>query len=158
MRYQWTPEADALLGTESDMSVATRLGISHMAVLTRRNKLNISALNQKIVTAKWTQAMDDEIGKGTDADVAKKLGLSEGQVMTRRRKLNIARVTPSDTNRRVTGVKVFVHSGLYEKICKLEPFFIERFLARGLPVQKLEAWQIIECAIDLTEKTLSKNK
>ena len=43
--FPWTPELDALLGTDSDAAIARKIGISHQGVRYRRKKLGIHSFN-----------------------------------------------------------------------------------------------------------------
>lgn len=145
-QFVWTPEADSLLGKESDLTVATNLGISHMTVMARRRQLGIEAKNPRSPRVEWTQEMDEQLGTDMDHVIAERLGLSENQVMTRRRKLNIAR---KETPRHATtGAKLFIENELMEKISRLEPFLVDRFRKLRVPIKSLEPAQVIESAID----------
>jgi len=145
-QFVWTPEADALLGKESDLTVATNLGVSHMAVMMRRRQLGIPAKNPRSPRVEWTQEMDALLGTDMDSVIAGKLGFSENQIMSRRRKLNIARKETPRPDK--SGVKVFIENDLLEKIVRLEPLLVDRFRRLRVPIKSLEPVQVIESALD----------
>jgi len=84
----WTAQRDALLGTDSDLKIADRLGISQYQVTGRRKKLAIAPANpqQKI---DWTPIYP-LLGQQTDQSLAEKFNVSYKSVCLRRRKLKIA--------------------------------------------------------------------
>lgn len=85
----WTPEADALIGTDADWAIAKILGVSTYTVFARRHKLGIPAfgLNAKI---HWTPEMDACIvPTRSNKDIALQLGLYVRTVTKRRRALGI---------------------------------------------------------------------
>ena len=84
---QFTPEMDALIGTDSDYSVAKLLKVSTKVVLRRRLELKKSSGYQTV----WTQEMDALIATMADTDLAKQFKISYEKVVHRRRTLGIAR-------------------------------------------------------------------
>lgn len=105
LRYDWTPEQIALLGTMSDADVATRIGGKKEAVLDKRQALRIKAFRPKNSAVKgkarpnfdWNEENVKLLGTMTDTEVARKLGLAITTVGAKRRSLGIAGVTPSRT-------------------------------------------------------------
>jgi hypothetical protein len=94
--YQWSPEQDALLGTDSDTAIARRLGVPLGTVRYRRGKLRIPSTSVDRVYD-WTPEKDALLGTASDMDVAIKLGITQKQAEYRRRKLRIAYYQGSST-------------------------------------------------------------
>ena len=92
MRYAWTPEEDALLGTASDRDLADRLGLHADTVGRRRRALGIASYSKRsypIPAHEWTGEEVALLGKVPDEEVARRLGLSYEVVGYRRRRLGI---------------------------------------------------------------------
>lgn len=92
----WNPERDALLGTDSDRNIATRLGVSPAAVWERRQKLGVAPYGgsdlhggSDLYDDFWTPERDALIGTVSDRQLAREWGLSQSTVWERRRKLHI---------------------------------------------------------------------
>lgn len=97
VKYDWSPENIALLGTISDAAVAERMGGKASTVMFKRQELGIKAYKAPVSHIKgkkrpnfnWTEEALSLIGTMTDAEVAKRLGLSNGAVSLKRRSLGI---------------------------------------------------------------------
>ncbi len=77
----------ALLGTDTDKAIATRLGIYPTTVGRIRRELGIPSF--KRINISWTVEMDALVGTMTDGQVAKQLGLGRCTVRDRRYLLGI---------------------------------------------------------------------
>jgi hypothetical protein len=83
----WTPQEDALLGTERDEVIAGRMGRTAEAVRTRRRflKIDLRAPNYR----PWTAKEESILGTVPDYDAARMLGRPERGVQLRRQSLGI---------------------------------------------------------------------
>lgn len=143
--FPWTPELDALLGTDSDLAIARKTGISPQVVRYRRKKLRIPSKPSRRF-AMWTPELDALLGTDNDKAIADRLGLGVGQV--RYRRLNLG-IKPYVRHRRLKdGYHLFADNHLLEKINRLEPHLIKRYRGLGVPIKTLKAIEIIEAAID----------
>lgn len=105
----WTPEEDALLGTDLDKLIADRIGRSASSVTWRRKKLGIprfegwresvsaisKAAAKRIARAdsRWTPEMDALLGTDADPRIAEKLGVTVDLVRKRRKRLGVPAFT-----------------------------------------------------------------
>jgi len=110
MRRRWTPEEDALLGTDTDAVISSRLGRSKTAVCNRRHDLGIpcSPASAAAVSARvsayqraqvangkfrgwgnrcWTAEEDALLGTASNAEVGALINRSEEAVRQRRHTL-----------------------------------------------------------------------
>lgn len=78
---KWTPEADRLLGTDSDQAIARLLGRTVISVRIRRLKLG---KRNTIRNSNWTPEMDLLLNANTDEEVAAIIGRTPGAVKRRR--------------------------------------------------------------------------
>jgi len=83
-RHEWTDSEIALLGTDSDRSIAKMLGITRHAVFAQRHRLNIPR-----VIKHWTEAECKLLGTATDDEIARKLGRTVRSVRWKRDHLGI---------------------------------------------------------------------
>jgi len=90
VRYNWTPEILARLGTASDYDIARDTGISVNAVMDKRQSLGIP----KFTELKWTPDVVSRMGKESDEAIAKTIGCTASVVGVRRRKLGIPAIKP----------------------------------------------------------------
>lgn len=156
MAIEWNQDALALLGTDSDMTIAIKLGVSHSTVMKKRKELGIPACHKAANTI-WTPEMDSLVATGTDADVAQQLGLTEYQVMYRRRQLG---KSPSSVVQAVyTGSsRVPLDADIMEKIKSLEPHLISKYQRLGVPIKTLDPSQVISAAIDYLLQKITEGK
>jgi hypothetical protein len=91
----WTPEFEALLGTESDQKIADHLGVPHGWVASRRRALEIPPANPRKYID-WRK-IDPLLGTASDAALASRFGVDEDSV--RRRRLNL-KIPPFRKERR----------------------------------------------------------
>lgn len=89
-KIDWTPEAEALLGTATDAVIAAQVNMSRLSVRNRRAKLGIPHFQKSVLT--WSPEMDALLGKISDSEIAWKLGGKAYQVQARRKELGIASV------------------------------------------------------------------
>jgi hypothetical protein len=88
----WTPEEDAMLGTDSDKNIAHRLGRHPGLVSRRRAELGIPRKRDTLRqprTRPWAAEELSVLGTAPDADVGSKLGRSLNSVNEQRRKLGL---------------------------------------------------------------------
>lgn len=83
----WTPEREALLGTDSDQNIADRLGIPQHRAAYRRRCLGIPAFRPRH-RIDW-KPIDPYLGKYPDQQIADRFGLFPPSVYRRRIKLGI---------------------------------------------------------------------
>ena len=82
----WTPEMDALLGTDYDKVIGEKLGLHYMRVYNRRVQLGIPPISR--FAARWKDPeFIKQLGTCTDAEIAQKMGVSRERIRTAR-KLN----------------------------------------------------------------------
>lgn len=85
--HLWTPEEDALLGTDDDAVIARRIGVGKDAVFERRRKLEIQPHQPQ---RPWGPEEDALLGTDDDAVIARRLGRGIHAVRGRRKQLGIA--------------------------------------------------------------------
>ena len=100
-KIEWTPELDALLGVIGDSRIAEQLGVSRKSVTYRRNKLGISAANDRSRNSRppnmgghnkveLPQEIIDQLGTMSDASLAEIAGVSKKRIMVARHKRGIS--------------------------------------------------------------------
>lgn len=72
-KVRWTSAMDALLGTDTDKEVASKLNLPRQAVYTRRRLLGIAP-------AQWWSDELDRFGKTTDIALAKEFGVTRERI------------------------------------------------------------------------------
>lgn len=87
----WTPQAESLLGTDTDATIAHKLGRTVCAVRERRRKLGIKAHRQPF---EWSVSRLRQLGKKPDAVLAAAWGCSRLTVWNMRQKLGIECACP----------------------------------------------------------------
>lgn len=96
--FQWTPEAERLLGSMPDTVLAKRLDTSSAIVNGRRAALDISAFERPLVEISpliiqnphdWTAEEDALLGTDYDTVIADLVGINKDQVTYRRNRLGI---------------------------------------------------------------------
>jgi hypothetical protein len=85
IRKFWTPEKDALLGTDSDCAIAKRLGVTHAAVWQRRQKLGIPACH--LSKTKWGECEIALFRSYCDKEIQRMTGRTLAEVVAKRRSL-----------------------------------------------------------------------
>lgn len=84
----WTPDEDALIGTDTDARVAAKLpGRSTVAVKLRRHRLGIGGRGR--AKRPWTDAEIALLGTMPDGQLAAQLGITKGTVLLARQSRNI---------------------------------------------------------------------
>lgn len=143
----WAAENDHLLGTKTDAALAQELGMPKHLVLKRRRELKIPAFGPSGWPA-WPQEEIKKLGTMPDAELAQQIGRSVSAVRQQRLAL---------------GIKAFRHSAaiaitpeLRAKLDALEPVLLQRYRDAGLPMARLEPWQIVEIAINELSKTIAR--
>lgn len=71
LKFEWTPEMDALLGSTLDKVIAKQLGLSTTSVSKRRNILNIAPY---VHPTRWSQDQDALLGTAPDTELAAQWG------------------------------------------------------------------------------------
>lgn len=87
--FEWTEEALAILGTEPDMEVALKLGVSRQAVFRQRKRLGIDAPRSKHRNYKLPDEAVHLLGKVRDVEIAKQFNVPPDVVYSARKVLNI---------------------------------------------------------------------
>ncbi|UJB63619.1 hypothetical protein YS110_02025 [Acidovorax sp. YS12] len=135
----WAPENDHLLGTVTDAALAEKLGVAKHTVLNRRRELGVPAFGPRGWPA-WPEDQLDILGTIPDTEIAQQVGRSVSAVRQQRMAL---------------GIKAFhEHRGVIKitpdlraKLEELEPVLLQRYRDAGLPIDRLEPWQIVEIAL-----------
>src|SRR5262245_31861860 len=83
---RWTPEQDALLGTDTDDAIGALLVRTRRPVEYRRQVLGVKAFvgNKPAKPVDWTHAKDRLVGTMGDDELAQHLGCTARQVRWRR--------------------------------------------------------------------------
>ncbi len=89
LRY-WTPDEEALLGTDTDAAVARKLKRGLRAIQHRRELLNVPAFGRH----DWAEAEERLLGTDIDRVIAQKLGRTTVSVTHRRRQLGLPPAIP----------------------------------------------------------------
>ncbi len=88
-KFNWTPERDALLGTDHDKVIGQLLGISHTSIRVRRNILNIAPYVKIPSAREWSVDQDALLGTAPDSKLAAQWGIPSKAVRSRRMQKNI---------------------------------------------------------------------
>lgn len=144
---EWDEKNTPLLGTVSDVDLASRLGLQASAVRYQREKRGIDKATS--ARSEWTQDEDSLLGTMGDVDVAKRIGRTAAAVRLRRISLGIPTVRRRQ-NAVVMSGRVEITPAMQEKLNALEPLLVQRYLDAGLPIARLESWQIVEIALGET--------
>jgi hypothetical protein len=88
--YDWTAEAIALLGTDVDKKVASKLGLSTGAVRSKRRKLGIASVRPNGQPIALTEQVIADLGVKSDGEISRSLGVSVTGIAQIRRKRGIA--------------------------------------------------------------------
>jgi hypothetical protein len=83
-RRQWTDDEIALLGTDTDKAIATRLGIPRNVVKYKRERLGIARLREP-----WKPHEIALLGTASDAQVGRTLGKSAAVIRRKREALGV---------------------------------------------------------------------
>jgi hypothetical protein len=114
--FRWTKQQIALLGKESDIKVARRLGISAPAVWRMRVQLDIGALTPK-QHIDWTKARSALLGKLSDKVLAKRWGVKAETIARKRTELGIAPFVRTTPPRPIRPLKAILRLPVHE-ICR----------------------------------------
>ena len=144
----WSAANDRLLGTKTDAALAQELGVPKHVVLNRRRELQIPAFGPSGWPA-WPQEQVQLLGTMPDAELAQQIGRSVSAVRQQRLALGIK------SCRSYPGV-IAITPELRAKLDVLEPLLLQRYKDAGLPIARLEPWQIVEIAISELSKTLAR--
>lgn len=106
----WTPEMDALLGTDTDKRIAAALGLHTMTVWARRKRLAIEARGSSYGGAPEVMA---RLGKVPDGVLAREAGVIGKTIGDLRRRLGIP---PWSVHREVTIRRMFAEGATDEQI------------------------------------------
>ncbi|WP_148237985.1 hypothetical protein [Alicycliphilus denitrificans] len=156
-RVRWDHANDHLLGTMPDGELAAMLAVSIQTIKYHRLSQGIELRRRG---GEWTE---DEIKLlGTDADrvIAEKLGRSAASVTLRRLRLGIAAARRTGRLSIQPGAPqaIRISDEMRELFAELEPLLLPRYQGAGLPVDRLEPWQITEIALRELLATLRKSK
>jgi len=90
LKYDWTSEIDALLGTDTDIAVSELVDIPHASIIWRRRKLGIPSFGPTGHPLEWSSEVDALLGESSDRRIAAILGISDQTVRNRRHELGIS--------------------------------------------------------------------
>jgi DNA-binding CsgD family transcriptional regulator len=90
--FNWTLDAQAMLGRMPDEAVAKRLGLSRGAVTAQREKLGVPSYRTRKPRIAWTKQTIALLGRIPDTQIARRLGISAISVSAQRARLGIAPV------------------------------------------------------------------
>jgi hypothetical protein len=100
MARHWTPAEDALLGTDTDATVARRIGRTPVAVMLRRRNRGIpAAMAARGRRGVWTDEAVALLGRVPDCEIAALVGVTADAVAHRRRSLGIPLYTRGRSRR-----------------------------------------------------------
>lgn len=91
----------------------------------------------------WTAEMDAIVRSCTASEAAAKLGITRSSINLRRWVLRSL-----DERAASQRPSVPLDETLARKIAELEPLLVQRYRDAGLPISRLEPWQIIEMAVN----------
>lgn len=118
--FPWTKKTLGLLGTLSDRSLASKLGISASAVFIKRRELGIPGHHKAPRPIRWTKRMLATLGKEPDIAIARRFAIGKDTVAWKRHELGIA--PPRGKPRRVA------HTPELPEVLKLpNPVLRERY-------------------------------
>ena len=143
----WAAENDHLLGTKTDAALAKELGVAKHTVLNRRRELKIPAFGPSGWPA-WPQEQVHLLGTMPDAELAQQIGRSVSAVRQQRLTLGIKAFRYS--------ASIAITPEMRAKLEALEPVLLQRYKDAGLPITRLEPWQIVEIAISELSKTIAR--
>ena len=143
----WAAENDHLLGTKTDAALAKELGVPKHVVLKRRRALKIPAFGPSGWPA-WPQEQVHLLGTMPDAELAQQIGRSVSAVRQQRLALGIKAFRYS--------ASITITHEMRVKLEALEPVLLQRYKDAGLPITRLEPWQIVEIAINELSKTIAR--
>ena len=86
IRVNWVQDMLNILGTDTDISIAKRLGIGKSSVRVKREELGIPPRGRTMI---WTPEMLEDLGKYSDRIVAEKWDIGHGCVNRKRAELGI---------------------------------------------------------------------
>lgn len=135
----WHAANDRLLGTKTDAALAQEMGVPKHVVLHRRRELKIPAFGPSGWPA-WPQEQVQLLGTMPDAELAQQIGRSVSAVRQQRLTLGIK------AYRGYPGAIVITHE-MRVKLDALEPLLMQRYKDAGLPIARLEPWQIVDIAL-----------
>jgi hypothetical protein len=84
-RKFWTPEREALLGTEADTAIAKSLGVTPSTIGHRRERLGIPSFGSS--KTKWGQVELALFRSYSDAEITRMTGRTSVEVVAKRRSL-----------------------------------------------------------------------
>ena len=143
----WAAENDQLLGTKTDAALAKELGVPKHVVLKRRCALKIPAFGPSGWPA-WPKEQAQLLGTMPDAELAQQIGRSVSAVRQQRLTLGIKAFRYS--------ASIAITPEMRAKLEALEPVLLQRYKDAGLPITRLEPWQIVEIAISELSKTIAR--
>ena len=143
----WSAANDHLLGTKTDEALAKDLGVAKHTVLNRRRELRIPAFGPSGWPA-WPQEQIKKLGTMPDAELAQQIGRSVSAVRQQRLTLGIKAFRYS--------ASIAITPEMRAKLEALEPVLLQRYKDAGLPITRLEPWQIVEIAISELSKTIAR--
>lgn len=135
----WSTANDHLLGTKTDEALAKDLGVAKHTVLNRRRELKIPAFGPSGWPA-WPQEQIKKLGTMPDAELAQQIGRSVSAVRQQRLTLGIK------AYRGYPGA-IVITPEMRVKLEALEPLLMQRYKDAGLPIARLEPWQIVDIAL-----------
>lgn len=135
----WSAANDRLLGTKTDAALAQELGVPKHVVLNRRRELKIPAFGPSGWPA-WPKEQVQLLGTMPDAKLAQQIGRSVSAVRQQRLALGIKAC------RGYPGV-IAISPEMRLKLEALEPVLLQRYRDSGLPIARLEPWQVVDIAL-----------
>ena len=134
----WSDQHDHLLGTKTDAALAQELGVPKHLVLRRRRALKVPAFGPSGWPA-WPQEQVHLLGTMPDAELAQQIGRSVSAVRQQRLALGIKAFRYS--------ASITITPEMRVKLEALEPMLLQRYCDSGLPIARLEPWQIVDIAL-----------
>ena len=134
----WSDQHDHLLGTKTDAALAQELGVQKHLVLKRRRALKIPAFGPSGWPA-WPQEQVHLLGTMPDAELAQQIGRTVSAVRQQRLALGIKAFRYS--------ASITITPEMRVKLEALEPALLQRYRDAGLPITRLEPWQVVDIAL-----------
>ncbi len=134
----WSDQHDHLLGTKTDAALAKELGVPKHVVLKRRCALKIPAFGPSGWPA-WPQEQVQLLGTMPDTELAQQIGRTVSAVRQQRLALGIKAFRYS--------ASITITPEMRVKLEALEPALLQRYRDAGLPITRLEPWQVVDIAL-----------
>lgn len=155
----WDESNDHLLGSMPDAALAKKLGTQLHTIYKRRQKLGIPPAGRE-GNNDWTPEEEALLGTDSDYAIAERLGRSRPSVIQRRHRLGIPAHYGRFSEKKTEAGRDSIHitEELRAKMEELHEPLLKRYRDAGLPMDKLQPWQIVEIALNELLHSVRKNQ